>query len=213
MRSTPFKFPRVLGCALGRELGLKVSSFHYATEAYKIADVLAAEKVAWVDLVGPMSPSVADAVRGPMAVHVHLGEGGAQAVRDSRAAAITRLREVFDDARALRRNRRAFRQRSLFELSASRLDLEGLRFALGHAVRTGVAPDVALAAANQVPAKIHRQTRHGTLASGKMPMSSYGRAIHSNLRATPRPVIVRGKFSRPKAGRPDWRGDISGSYG
>ncbi len=41
--------------ALGRELGFKVSSFHHATEAYKIADVLAAEKISasvWADWWG-----------------------------------------------------------------------------------------------------------------------------------------------------------------
>ena len=41
--------------ALGRELGFKIASFHHATEAYKIADVLAAEKVSasvWADWWG-----------------------------------------------------------------------------------------------------------------------------------------------------------------
>ncbi|MEO1338597.1 MAG: amidohydrolase, partial [Myxococcota bacterium] len=41
--------------ALGRELGFKVTSFHHATDAYKIADVLAAEGVAasvWSDWWG-----------------------------------------------------------------------------------------------------------------------------------------------------------------
>lgn len=41
--------------ALGRELGFTISSFHHATEAYKIADVLAAEKIGasvWADWWG-----------------------------------------------------------------------------------------------------------------------------------------------------------------
>ena len=87
---------------------------------------LVAGQSAWVDLVGPESPLVGRAVSGPVAMHVNFGESGANAVYGSRATAVSMLREVFEDARAFRSNRSRFTSRSLYELSASRLDLAAL---------------------------------------------------------------------------------------
>jgi imidazolonepropionase-like amidohydrolase len=81
---------------------------------------------AWVDLVEPGSPLAAQAVRGPTAMHFVLGEAGADAAEGSRAVAMLRLRELLEDARVFRKNRGAFERATLYELSASRLDLEAL---------------------------------------------------------------------------------------
>ena len=96
---------------------------------------LIAGRASWIDLVGPKSAFIDRAVSGPTALRIHLGERGAAAVFGSRAAAFNRLREVFDDARTLRRSQAQFRRRGLFELSASRLDLEAIGEVLARRTR------------------------------------------------------------------------------
>lgn len=81
---------------------------------------------AWLDLVGPRSLHLERAVQGEVALHASLGQSGAGAVQGSRAAAALLLREVLDDARTYRRNKAAFQRNALYDLAASRLDLEAL---------------------------------------------------------------------------------------
>jgi imidazolonepropionase-like amidohydrolase len=90
---------------------------------------LIAGQSAWVDLVEE------EAVRrASLALHVNVaGDGGSddQPGRPgARALALTRLRELFADARLYRGNRGPFLSRSLRELSASPADLEVLSRAL-----------------------------------------------------------------------------------
>ena len=82
---------------------------------------------AWLSLVGRDSKRLGDAVAGPIAMHVVLGESGAEAVYGSRASAILRLKEVFDDARAYAAHRSAFSRRQLYRLNTSRLDLVAMQ--------------------------------------------------------------------------------------
>ncbi len=83
-------------------------------------------RAAWMDLVGPESAYLFEAVQGSVAMRVHLGRGGAGAWGGSRATAMARLREAFDDARTYRRKKAAYDRAALYDLSASRLDLEAL---------------------------------------------------------------------------------------
>lgn len=91
---------------------------------------LVAGRSAWVDLVGPESRFLFEAVDGPVALHVHLGERGAGAYGGSRATALMRLREAFDDARTYRRKKAAYERNALYGMHTSRLDLEALQPAL-----------------------------------------------------------------------------------
>lgn len=61
------------------------------------------------------------------AMVVHLGEQGASLSGGSRAAAMLRLREMFQDARDYGRNRSAFERGNRRDYAASRLDLEALQ--------------------------------------------------------------------------------------
>ncbi len=83
-------------------------------------------RAAWMDLLDGGSSKWPTAIRGAVAMMANAGEAGAGAVGQTRAAAMMRLREVLDDARTFRRDKTAFKRRSLYELSASRLDLAAL---------------------------------------------------------------------------------------
>lgn len=65
-------------------------------------------------------------VRSPIAMYATLGEGGANLAGGSRAAALLRLREAFEDTRDYIANRKAFEQGERREYALSRLDLEAL---------------------------------------------------------------------------------------
>lgn len=104
---------------------------------------------AWLALVGPRSRLIPRAVSGPVAMHAALGESAADAVHGSRASAVARLKEVFDDARTFARNRSAFSRRQLYRLSTSRLDLVALQDVLTRRmpllVRASRAADISVA--------------------------------------------------------------------
>ena len=84
---------------------------------------------AWIDLRGAGRGSHARLVRDTVALHVLLGEQGAEQVGAARGAAALRLRELFDDVALYRKSGRQYTQRALRDLSASRLDLEALKLA------------------------------------------------------------------------------------
>lgn len=65
-------------------------------------------------------------VRSPAAMYAVLGETGAELAGGSRAGAILRLREAFEDALDYNVNRKAFEQGDRREYALSRLDLEAL---------------------------------------------------------------------------------------
>jgi imidazolonepropionase-like amidohydrolase len=65
-------------------------------------------------------------VRSPVAMFARLGEAGARLAGGSRAAAILRLREAFEDAKDYAANRKAFDTGDRREYALSRLDLEAL---------------------------------------------------------------------------------------
>lgn len=65
-------------------------------------------------------------VRSPVAMFARLGEAGARLSGGSRAAAILRLREAFEDAKDYAANRKAFDTGDRREYALSRLDLEAL---------------------------------------------------------------------------------------
>lgn len=61
------------------------------------------------------------------ALHVDLGDGGIEAAEGAMPTALTRLREVLEDARLYGQQRRAYERRGLREMRVSRLDLERLQ--------------------------------------------------------------------------------------
>lgn len=80
----------------------------------------------WADLDGAEASSVI--AKAPLAIHVHLeADAGGEA---GHAAAILRVREAFDDARAFSRSRAAWERNQSRPFAASRLDLEALTSAL-----------------------------------------------------------------------------------
>ncbi|WP_236605525.1 amidohydrolase family protein [Sandaracinus amylolyticus] len=86
---------------------------------------------AWADLLGA-SPTVGtDAVLTPvLALHVSLNDEGIDAAGGARSSAITRLRELLDDARLYARQRTAFDRGDFRDTDVSRLDLERVGEAL-----------------------------------------------------------------------------------
>jgi imidazolonepropionase-like amidohydrolase len=89
---------------------------------------LVAGTSAFVDLRGE-TPDEAIA-RPRVALHVDVDDDGVAAAGGARPVALTRLREVLDDARLYARSRAAFDRRALREMRVSRLDLERLADAL-----------------------------------------------------------------------------------
>ena len=105
-----------------------VARRHGVTHAVAMpAGGLISGRSAWLALVGARSRLLPRAVRGPVAMHAALGESAAAAVHGSRASAIVRLAEAFDDARIYARNRSAYGRRQLYRLNTSRLDLVALQ--------------------------------------------------------------------------------------
>jgi imidazolonepropionase-like amidohydrolase len=81
-----------------------------------------------MDLLGD---APADMIARPVvALHVNLNEGGVRSTGGAMSLALTRLRELFDDARLYARQRAAFDRRALREMRVSRLDLERIAEAL-----------------------------------------------------------------------------------
>jgi len=89
---------------------------------------LVAGTSAWVDLVS--DPAAAGVRDDAVALHVDLGDGGADATGGARPSALGRLREVFAEAALYRRRRADYDRRRLRELSVSAPDLERLAAAL-----------------------------------------------------------------------------------
>jgi imidazolonepropionase-like amidohydrolase len=61
------------------------------------------------------------------ALHLHLGNGGHDALGSTRGAALQLVRELFDDARQYAARRADFEKNQMRKVSASRLDLEALQ--------------------------------------------------------------------------------------
>ncbi len=75
--------------------------------------------------------AIAGTVRNPTAaLHVDLGDAGIEATEGSMPTALSRFREVLEDARLYGAQRRAYDRRGLREMRVSRLDLERLQPAL-----------------------------------------------------------------------------------
>jgi imidazolonepropionase-like amidohydrolase len=85
-----------------------------------------------VDLEGTRTDEMT--VRAVCALHVHLDDAGVAAAGGARPAAISRLRELLDDARLYGRQRAAFDRRAVREMRVSRLDLERLQDVLARRI-------------------------------------------------------------------------------
>ncbi|HWB76375.1 MAG TPA: amidohydrolase family protein, partial [Nannocystaceae bacterium] len=81
---------------------------------------LVSGQIAWIDLVAGDHDGIVSARA--VAMRAHLG----QSVEGSRASALLRLRELFDDARFYRTRKGAFDRNQSRELAAHRLDLDAL---------------------------------------------------------------------------------------
>jgi len=81
-------------------------------------------RAAWFDLLDPHSIHAGDAVIGPVAMAVNLGQAAGEFAGQSRLVAHAVFEAYLDDADAYRRNRTAFFRRGLYPMSVSRLDLE-----------------------------------------------------------------------------------------
>ena len=89
---------------------------------------------AWVDLDGD-TPDQAIANK-TLALHLNLNDTWFGRYKGNRASAMLRLRELFDDAAAYKRNKAGYEQRQMRQLVASRLDLEVVVRALDGALPT-----------------------------------------------------------------------------
>lgn len=83
---------------------------------------------AWIDLLGDGPDEML--ARPVAALHVSLNDSGVAAGGGAMSSALTRLREVLEDARLYARSRAAYDRRGVRELSSSRLDLERIGEAL-----------------------------------------------------------------------------------
>lgn len=83
---------------------------------------------AWVDLAGRAPGDVI--ARELLALHVSLDDEGVAAAGGARSSAITRLRELLEDARLFARQRAAFDRGDFRDTDISRLDLERVTQAL-----------------------------------------------------------------------------------
>jgi imidazolonepropionase-like amidohydrolase len=73
-------------------------------------------------------------IRSPIAIFARVGEGAAQVTGGARGAAMMRLREVLEDARAFAQGRPGYERGQAREYAASRLDLEALQLVLNREV-------------------------------------------------------------------------------
>lgn len=78
----------------------------------------------WFSLADGLGRDVV--VKAPLAMHASLGESALDVAQGSRGMALTRLREVLDDARIYSRERRSYERNQTRAFAASRLDLEAL---------------------------------------------------------------------------------------
>lgn len=85
-----------------------------------------------LDLAGARTDEMM--VREVCAVHVHLDDSGIAVAGGARPAAVSRLRELLDDARLYGRQRAAFDRRAVREMRVSRLDLERLQDVLARRI-------------------------------------------------------------------------------
>jgi len=83
---------------------------------------------AWIDLLGDGPDEML--ARPVAALHVSLNDSGVASAGGAMSSALTRLREVLEDARLYARSRAAYDRRGVRELSVSRLDLERIGEAL-----------------------------------------------------------------------------------
>jgi imidazolonepropionase-like amidohydrolase len=114
---------RTIDAYNGRSIGVPITRGGGVTSVITgPAGGLVAGQAAWVSLAdsaGPVPP-----IRAPAAMIAALGHG--VAIGGSRGQAVERLRELFDDVDAYRRNRAAFERNASRHLIAQRLDLEAL---------------------------------------------------------------------------------------
>ncbi len=85
---------------------------------------------AWMDLGSEDVQRHANVRQEQVALYVSLGQEGAAQVGGSRAAAILRLRELFDDAQFYKAQRKKFDENRSRTLTGSRLDLESVLLAM-----------------------------------------------------------------------------------
>lgn len=152
---------------------------------------LVAGQGALLDLVEERSPLLRTAIHPKVALVVQLGGEGAQAVEQTRAAAVLRFRELLDDARAYQRNKAAFLKAQLYPLSASRLDLEALSEAL--AGRQTVILKVSRAADIELALSLAQQEKLKVVLLG----AEEGWKVADRIAAAKVPVILDGLLNVP----------------
>ncbi|MBK6683625.1 MAG: amidohydrolase family protein [Deltaproteobacteria bacterium] len=152
---------------------------------------LVAGQGALLDLVEERSPLLRTAIHPKVALVVQLGGEGAQAVEQTRAAAVLRFRELLDDARAYQRNKAAFLKAQLYPLSASRLDLEALGEAL--AGRQTVIFKVSRAADIELALDLAQQEKLKVVLLG----AEEGWKVADRIAAAKVPVILDGLLNVP----------------
>lgn len=152
---------------------------------------LVAGQGALLDLVEERSPLLRTAIHPKVALVVQLGGEGAQAVEQTRAAAVLRFRELLDDARAYQRNKAAFLKAQLYPLSASRLDLEALGEAL--AGRQTVILKVSRAADIELALSLAQQEKLKVVLLG----AEEGWKVADRIAAAKVPVILDGLLNVP----------------
>lgn len=118
---------------------------------------LIAGRSAWMDLVGPDSLQLFEASQGPVSLRVFLGEAGAEAWGGSRATAMARLREAFDEARVYRSRVAQYERGALYDLHTARLDL----IALEPAVRGRMPVVVSVSQASDILAAVKMAKAEG----------------------------------------------------
>jgi imidazolonepropionase-like amidohydrolase len=107
----------------GRSVGIPIARTGGVTSAITgPTGGLVAGQAAWVSLADSATPLAP--IRAPVAMVISLGKGAMAA--GSRGQTVERLRELFDDVDAYRKNRGNFERNAQRRLIAQRLDLEAL---------------------------------------------------------------------------------------
>lgn len=110
-----------------RSAAIGVARRHGVTSALSVlSGGLISGQGVWLNLFDGRNGSWMDSVSADTGLWMSFGESGARAVGGSRAAAIQRLRETFEDARLYNQNKKNFERNSLRSLVTSRLDLEAI---------------------------------------------------------------------------------------